>query len=47
VSEREARGGTVVVGGGYAGSYVARCLGKRGATIVSPQNSMLFTPLLP
>jgi len=37
----------VVVGGGYAGSYVARCLGKRGATIVSPQNSMLFTPLLP
>jgi NADH dehydrogenase len=47
VSEREARGGTVVVGGGYAGSYVARCLGKRGATIVSPENSMLFTPLLP
>jgi len=37
----------LVVGGGYAGSYVARCLGKRGATIVSPQNSMLFTPLLP
>ena len=37
----------MVVGGGYAGSYVARCLGKRGATIVSPQNSMLFTPLLP
>jgi NADH dehydrogenase len=37
----------VVVGGGYAGSYVARCLGKRGATIVSVQNSMLFTPLLP
>ncbi len=47
MSEREARGGTVVVGGGYAGSYVARCLGKRGATIVGPQNSMLFTPLLP
>jgi NADH:ubiquinone reductase (H+-translocating) len=47
VSEREARGGTVVVGGGYAGSYVARCLDKRGATIVGPQNSMLFTPLLP
>ena len=37
----------MVVGGGYAGSYVARCLGKRGATIVSLQNSMLFTPLLP
>jgi NADH:quinone reductase (non-electrogenic) len=47
VSEREARGGTVIVGGGYAGSYVARCLGKRGATIVNPQNSMLFTALLP
>jgi len=47
VSEREARGGTVIVGGGYAGSYVARYLGKRGATIVSPENSMLFTPLLP
>jgi NADH:quinone reductase (non-electrogenic) len=47
MSEREARGGTVVVGGGFAGSYVARILGKRGATIVSPENSMLFTPLLP
>jgi NADH dehydrogenase len=47
VSEREARGGTVIVGGGYAGSYVARYLGKRGATIVGPENSMLFTPLLP
>jgi len=47
VSEREARGGTLVVGGGFAGSYVARCLAKRGATIVSPENSMLFTPLLP
>ena len=47
MSEREARGGTLVVGGGFAGSYVARCLAKRGATIVSPENSMLFTPLLP
>jgi NADH dehydrogenase len=47
VSEREAWGGTVIVGGGYAGSYVAKLLGKRGATIVSPENSMLFTPLLP
>ncbi|MET0202442.1 MAG: NAD(P)/FAD-dependent oxidoreductase [Gaiellaceae bacterium] len=47
MSERQARGGTVVVGGGYAGSYVARCLGKRGATIVNPQNSMLFSALLP
>ncbi|HZE28925.1 MAG TPA: NAD(P)/FAD-dependent oxidoreductase [Gaiellaceae bacterium] len=47
MSEREARGGTVIVGGGFAGSYVARILGKRGATIVSPENSMLFTALLP
>jgi NADH:ubiquinone reductase (H+-translocating) len=47
VNEREARGGTLVLGGGFAGSYVARLLGKRGATIVSPENFMLFTPLLP
>jgi NADH dehydrogenase len=44
---REASGGTLIVGGGYAGSYVARKLGRRGATIVSPQNFMLFTPMLP
>jgi NADH dehydrogenase len=47
VGDKEARGGTLVVGGGFAGSYVARLVGKRGATIVSPENSMLFTPLLP
>jgi NADH:ubiquinone reductase (H+-translocating) len=35
------------VGGGFAGGYVARLLGKSGATIVSPENFMLFTPLLP
>ena len=46
-SEREAHGGTLVVGGGFAGGWVARYLGKRGATIVSPENSMRFTPLLP
>jgi NADH:ubiquinone reductase (H+-translocating) len=44
---RAARGGTVVLGGGFAGSYVARLLGKRGATIVNLENFMLFTPLLP
>ncbi len=44
---RTARGGTLVVGGGFAGSYVARLLGKRGATIVSRENFMLYTPLLP
>jgi NADH dehydrogenase len=47
VEPRHARGGTLVLGGGFAGSYVARLLGKRGATIVSPENFMLFTPLLP
>jgi NADH dehydrogenase len=45
--ERRARGGTLIVGGGYAGSMVARRLGSLGATIVSPENYMLFTPLLP
>ena len=46
-TRREARGGILVVGGGFAGSYVARLVGKHGATIVSPENFMLFTPLLP
>ena len=44
---REARGGVLVVGGGFAGAYVARELGSRGATIVSKENFMLYTPLLP
>ena len=44
---RAARGGVLVIGGGFAGSYVARRLGKRGATIVNPTNFMLYTPLLP
>lgn len=44
---REARGGTLIVGGGFAGASVARKLGARGATIVCPQNFMLYTPLLP
>src|SRR6266850_8218668 len=47
MTDRNALGGTLVIGGGFAGGYVARLLGKRGATIVSPENSMLFTPLLP
>jgi NADH dehydrogenase len=36
-----------VLGGGFAGGYVARLLRKQGATIVSPENFMLYTPLLP
>ena len=47
MERREARGGTLVLGGGFAGSYVARLLKRRGATIVSLENSMLYTPLLP
>ena len=47
MDERRARGGVLVLGGGFAGGYVARLLGQRGATIVSPDNFMLFTPLLP
>jgi NADH:quinone reductase (non-electrogenic) len=47
MADHDARGGTLVLGGGFAGSYVARYLGKSGATIVSPENYMLFTPMLP
>src|SRR4030081_1578228 len=47
MDEREARGGVLILGGGFAGAYVARLLGPRGATIVSPENFMLYTPLLP
>jgi NADH dehydrogenase len=47
MADREAKGGTLIAGGGFAGSYVARLLGRRGATVVSPENFMLFTPLLP
>lgn len=47
MERREARGGTLILGGGFAGSYVARILGQRGATILSPENFMLYTPLLP
>lgn len=46
-TERQARGGVLVLGGGFAGAYVARELGARGATIVSNENFMLYTPLLP
>jgi NADH:quinone reductase (non-electrogenic) len=44
---RQAHGGVLVVGGGFAGAYVARQLGDHGATIVSKENFMLYTPLLP
>src|SRR5215470_6743340 len=44
---RAAVGGTLILGGGFGGAYVARLVGKAGATIVSPDSSMLYTPLLP
>ena len=47
MTRREALGGTLVLGGGFAGAYVARLLGRTGATIVSPENFMLYTPILP
>lgn len=47
MADHEARGGTLILGGGFAGSYVARYLRKHGATIVSPENYMLYTPMLP
>ena len=47
MQRREACGGTLMLGGGFAGAYVARLLGKRGSTIVSRENFMLYTPILP
>ena len=41
----------LILGAGFAGSYVARLLGKRAPeidlTLVDPRNYMLYTPLLP
>jgi hypothetical protein len=34
-SLRAARGGTLVLGGGFAGASVARLLGRSGATVAS------------
>ena len=47
MERREALGGTLILGGGFAGSYVARLLKRNGATVVSLDNSMIYTPLLP
>ena len=47
MARRTARGGLLVVGGGFAGGYVARLVGKRGATLVSDDSFMLYTPILP
>jgi NADH dehydrogenase len=49
MADRRARGGTLILGGGFAGAWVARLLGKRGgeSTIVNQENFMLFASLLP
>jgi len=47
MQHRHATGGTLVLGGGFAGAYVGRLLGNAGYTIVSRENFMLYTPLLP
>jgi NADH dehydrogenase len=44
---REARSGILILGGGFAGATVARRLGRTGATLVSDENALLFTPMLP
>ncbi len=47
MTSRSARAGTLILGGGFAGAYVAKLLGGGGATIVSSENFMLYTPILP
>jgi NADH dehydrogenase len=47
LTTRTARGGTLILGGGFGGAHTARMLGKAGATIVNPETTMLYTPLLP
>jgi NADH dehydrogenase len=48
VQETPAAGdGVLILGGGFAGAWVARLLGRHRTTIVSRENFMLFTPLLP
>jgi NADH dehydrogenase len=44
---RAAAGGTLILGGGYAGAWVARLLGDARASVVSRENFVLYTPLLP
>jgi len=47
VERKRAKNGILILGGGFAGSWVAHHLGKRGATVVSPDNFTLYTPMLP
>src|SRR4029079_14977541 len=43
VEERD----VLILGGGFAGAYVGRLPRRRRATIISPENFMLYTPFLP
>jgi NADH dehydrogenase len=43
---RKARDGVLILGGGFAGGYVARLVDS-GSTVVSLENYMLYTPMLP
>ena len=47
MADHVARGGTLILSGRFAGSYVGRYLRKLGTTIVSRENCMLYTPMLP
>jgi NADH dehydrogenase len=47
MTARDARANTLILGGGFAGAYVAKLLGGSGATIISSENFMLYTPILP
>lgn len=44
---RDAKAGILILGGGFAGATVARELGATGATLISNENALLFTPMLP
>ena len=44
---RAARSGVLVLGGGFAGATAARGLGRTGATLISNENALLFTPMIP
>lgn len=47
VRRLRAHGGVLILGGGFGGAHVAHNLGEQAATIVNPDYSMTFSPLLP
>ena len=44
---REAKNGTLILGGGFGGAHVARLLGAAGATIVDPEGRHALHPAPP